>query len=86
MNPVLPVIVLDTGAHVSDSVLKQLKVMSEVPVEDLFVVAHGNKKKAEGHFRINFFAILVAALMKTLECGMVGAPPVCKQRVATLPS
>ena len=30
------------------------------------------------------FATFVAALMETLEYGMEGAPPVCKQRVATL--
>ena len=30
------------------------------------------------------FATFLAALMETLEYGMEGAPPVCKQRVATL--
>ena len=32
------------------------------------------------------FAAFVAALIETLEYGMEGAPPVCKQRVATLRS
>ena len=32
------------------------------------------------------FATFVAALMETLEYGMEGAPPVYKQRVATLSS
>ena len=31
-------------------------------------------------------ATFVAPLMETVECGMEGAPPVCKQRVATLRS
>ena len=32
------------------------------------------------------FATIVAALMKTIEYGVQSAPPVCKQRVATLRS
>ena len=33
-----------------------------------------------------YFVTFVAALMETLEYGMEGASPVCKQRIATLRS
>ena len=36
--------------------------------------------------RIDRLTPFVAALIETLEYGMEGAPPVCKQRVATLHS
>ena len=78
-------IVLDTVAHVSDAVSKQLKIMSEFAVEDYFPpVAKEETPRAmpaDSHF-----ATFVAALIETLEYGMEGAPPVCEQRVATLRS
>ena len=85
INRGLLVIVLNTVAHVSDAVLKQLKTMSEFGVEDFFTpVAIGETPRAmpaEIHC-----ATFVASLMETLEYGMEGAPPVCKQRVAPLRS
>ena len=85
MNWGLLVIVLDTVAHVSDAVLNQLKTMSEFAVEDppppLAIGETPRAMPAEIHF-----ATIVAALMKTIEYGVQSAPPVCKQRVATLRS
>ena len=69
----------------SDAVLKQLKSTSNLAVGNSPPpVALGETPRAmpaEIHL-----ATFLAALMETLEYGMEGAPPVCKQRVVTLRS
>ena len=68
----------------SNAVLKQLKTTSEFAVEDYFhpVAIEAPRAMPAGIHLATF----VAALMETLEYGVEGAPPVCKQRVATLRS
>ena len=85
INRALLVIVLDTVAHVSDAVLKQLKTISEFAVEGFFppeaIRETPRAMPAEIHL-VSF----VATLMETVKYRMKVAMPVCKQRVATLRS
>ena len=79
----LILLVLDKVAHVSETVITQLKALSEFAVQGFFPPVPAGETPLAMPTNVRF-ATFVAAFMETLEYGMERAQAVCKGRVSHL--